>query len=461
MKKKLLSIAAFSVLSYSAFAGGLSTNTNQNVAFLRNMARDATTEIDAAYSNPAGVAFIEDGFHISLNIQSAYQTRTIVSTFEPFKGFGGEATKTFKGEAQAPVIPSLQFAYKEDKWAFSGNFAIMGGGGKATFDNGLPSFESQVAMIPLLLKANGIPTTQYSVESFMEGRQYVYGGQVGVSYQITNYLAAHVGGRVSYSDNNYEGYIRNIQVNPTFPMLGLDGSMVFADRFQALGQMTGNPALLQVAAGMADKEVKCRQTGMGISPIVGAHFQMGKFNIGVKYEFNTSLTVKNKTEKDDTGLFPDGAKTNQDIPALLTAGVEYKILPSLRAAAGFHYYFDKNAKLENDKQKLVDNNTYEASFGLEYDITEKWLVSAAIQRTQYGVSDDYQKDMSFSLSSFCYGFGGAYNVTKDLKLNVACFLTDYDDHTKESANYNNTKVPGTEVFKRTNIVFGLGANYRF
>ena len=33
-------------------AGGLLTNTNQNVSFLRNPARDAAIGIDGVYSNP-------------------------------------------------------------------------------------------------------------------------------------------------------------------------------------------------------------------------------------------------------------------------------------------------------------------------------------------------------------------------------------------------------------------------
>ncbi|MCI5855401.1 MAG: hypothetical protein MR005_07705, partial [Prevotella sp.] len=55
----------------SAFAGGLLTNTNQNVTFLRNPARDAAIGIDGVYSNPAGVIFLGEGFHLSLNIQNA------------------------------------------------------------------------------------------------------------------------------------------------------------------------------------------------------------------------------------------------------------------------------------------------------------------------------------------------------------------------------------------------------
>ena len=104
-KLSLISIVLL-IVSIPTFAGGLLTNTNQHVLFLRMLARDASTDIDAVYSNPAGLAFMEDGFHLSFNGQSAFQTRTITSTFAPFAGFGGNATKVYKGEASAPFVPS-------------------------------------------------------------------------------------------------------------------------------------------------------------------------------------------------------------------------------------------------------------------------------------------------------------------------------------------------------------------
>ena len=85
-KLSLISIVLL-IVSIPTFAGGLLTNTNQHVLFLRMLARDASTDIDAVYSNPAGLAFMEDGFHLSFNGQSAFQTRTITSTFAPFAGF--------------------------------------------------------------------------------------------------------------------------------------------------------------------------------------------------------------------------------------------------------------------------------------------------------------------------------------------------------------------------------------
>ena len=58
-----------------SWAGGILTNTNQNAAFLRNPSRDAVIAIDGVYSNPAGIAFMPQGFHFSLSWQAAWQKR--------------------------------------------------------------------------------------------------------------------------------------------------------------------------------------------------------------------------------------------------------------------------------------------------------------------------------------------------------------------------------------------------
>ena len=82
--KIALAIVATTTVATSAFAGGPMTNTNQSAAFLRSIARGTSLDADAVYNNPAGVVFMENGFHLGINDQMAYQTRTITSTFAPF-----------------------------------------------------------------------------------------------------------------------------------------------------------------------------------------------------------------------------------------------------------------------------------------------------------------------------------------------------------------------------------------
>ena len=120
MKKIVFSLIVFTMTTVSALAGGILTNTNQSISFLKNPARDAAIGLDGVYSNPAGVAFMSEGFHVAFNWQYAHQTRTISSVNPVFalgKKNGGQAAKEFEGVADAPVIPSLQGAYNKGNWS--------------------------------------------------------------------------------------------------------------------------------------------------------------------------------------------------------------------------------------------------------------------------------------------------------------------------------------------------------
>ncbi|MBC7126156.1 MAG: aromatic hydrocarbon degradation protein, partial [Bacteroidales bacterium] len=197
------------------------------------------------------------------------------------------------------------------------------------------------------------------------------------------------------------------------------------------------------ATATADKEVDAIQTGTGYTPIIGANLTFGdKLNIGIKYEFRTKLTLTNDTKVDGTGLFPDGGKLRYDIPAILSAGFEYKILQSLRFASGFHYYFDKDAVIESAPgvKKDIEGNLYEIAAGLEYDITDKILVSAGYLYAKTGVGKGFQTDLTHSLTSNTVGFGGMFKLNDNLSLELAGLFTMYNSDSKE-IDYSEYGVP--------------------
>ncbi len=229
MKKLNILVGLMLTAATTAMAGGILTNTNQSIDFLRNPARDAAIGLDGVYSNPAGVAFLSDGFHLGLNWQYAHQTRTITSTNDLFKlgvKNNGQATKTFEGVADAPVIPSVQAAYNTGDWSFQFNFSIPGGGGKCEFDKGVGSFETAVAAITTRLQStsnqlnqltgifgSSVPNVNgYDVDGYMKGKQYYFGVQIGAARKITENLSVYGGLRVLYGSARYEARLNNIRV---------------------------------------------------------------------------------------------------------------------------------------------------------------------------------------------------------------------------------------------------------
>lgn len=434
MRKSILISALLLIVSIPTFAGGYLTNTNQHVSFLRMLARGASIDIDGVYSNPAGLSFLpEDGLYLSLNGQSAYQTRTIDATFPLFPEDGHR--RYYEGKASAPFIPSFQGAYKKGAWTVSGSFAVVGGGGKASFDNGLPMFDSMV-MGTISTATNGVVTPDmYTINSAMDGSQFIYGVQLGVSYRVNKWLGLFAGGRMNYFTGGYEGFLM-AKVKDGIP--GLAGQ------------------------GLASIELDCDQTGWGLTPILGADVKLGKWNIGLKYEFMTNLNIENKTRKNSVNGqedaledYKDGVNTPNDIPALLTAAVGYEILPTVRASVEYHHFFDKAAGMAGGKEKYLDHGTHEFLVGAEWDVIKYLTVSGGYQLTNYGQTDQFQSDTSFSCDSYSLGFGAAVHMTKHLTLNVAYFWTNYTDYTKNIAE------GAQNVYGRTNKVFGLGIDYKF
>jgi hypothetical protein len=155
MKKSFVVLAALMMTIGEAWAGGILTNTNQSVLFLKNPARDAAIGLDGVYSNPAGVAFMPQGFHIAFNWQYAHQTRTVTSVSPVYmlgKKNNGNDKKIFEGVADAPCIPSLQFAWNKGDWSIQANLSVPGGGGSCEFADGLGSFERVVGGIASMLQ---------------------------------------------------------------------------------------------------------------------------------------------------------------------------------------------------------------------------------------------------------------------------------------------------------------------
>ena len=291
---------------------------------------------------------------------------------------------------------------------------------------------------------------KYSVDSKLEGLQYVFGLQAGASYKINQHLSAYLGARLSYAYNTYTGYIRNIQVS------GADGAMHHAPTYFgviAAGAKAAEPIVNnlpetlkqqvqpilavpgQLAQKTLDKRIEVKQTGIGLAPIVGLNFNYEGLNIGARYEFRTAIRVKNTTEANDSGMeqFADGAKVANDLPAVLGVGLSYRLLPTLTAAVSYNHFFEKSANMAGDKQKTLKGNTNEYLFGVEWNALD-WLdVSSGVQITRKGVSDAYQSNIHFDMSSTSYGLGVGLHLTKEAQLNLAYMISSYRDHSRLSA----------------------------
>ncbi len=546
MKRFTLILLGLILSTTFVMAGGLVHNTNQSAAWSRMLSRGATLEIDAVYFNPAGLVKLKDGFHISVSSQSIFQTQTINSTF-PNLLYNGE----FEGKVAAPVFPSVYFAYKTGKWAFSAAFIAIGGGGGAKFDNGVPMMHIPIASLVEAFSGYGV--TGYSVDMEFQGTSVYWGLQAGVSYAFTENISVFAGARYIMAKNRYKGHVRDI----TLKMAGgeqraddfmtdlgnaaMQGSVQLADVAQdmtplvtafgaytfdqAIAATAGDPVTQAILTGlrdgltdlgqanagsltveqgqgaytaysdgyksqaeqlyggaalMGDQEGDITQTGSGITPIIGANFSFfgDDLNIGLKYEFETKLELENEVPSfiedgktyykgfivgmDESGnpvyMFPDGEKTNADIPAMLSVGVDYRIIDPLLISVTYHSYFDKQTKWA-EEDKSIDNNFWELGVGLQYNISDNFLVSAGYLRANTGVNKAYQSNLSFSLTSNTIGLGGAYRINDMFNVNFGGYYVTYDEQ-KYDYEYeimgSGTMIPYTDSYLKSTFAVAVG-----
>lgn len=461
--KKILIVAVVLCSALSVRAGGLMTNTNYHIAFDRMMARGATFDIDAAYSNPAGLAWGHEGWQLSLNFQKPWQNRDIKL-----------GDTKYEGVASAPIVPALFASYKHDRWAVSTMIGIVGSGGFVKYDNGVPMFNvllgSTITSLTQGLsdatKGFAPVVTPDQYDSEMKGKQYIYGAQLNFTYKILDCLAAAVGIRANYYDGYYRGH-----VNANHSTMG----------------------------NLASLSLDVDQKGWGFTPMVSVNYHQGPLTLTARYEFRTKISTKNETNSlsatlnseqlieaplvklvtagamtaeqaaalgtqikttVESGLatytapYQDGVRTRYDMPALLSLAVGYEFTPKLRATLEYHFFDDKNAKMANDRQNELTHGTHEFLAGVEYDINDKFTVSCGAQRTDYGLSDGYQQNTSFACDSYSIGLGGAWNINEKIRLNAGYFISLYSDYDKQ-ASY------GTETYSRTNNVIGIGIDYKF
>jgi len=499
--KAILAGVMLAATTTTAMAGGILTNTNQSIDFLRNPARDAAIALDGVYSNPAGVAFLSDGLHLGFNWQYAHQTRTVTST-NPVFALGrknqGAITKEYEGVADAPVIPSLQAAYNMNNWSFQFNFSVPGGGGKCEFDNGLGSFESVVGNIASQLAPFG--SAGYDMDGYMQGKQYYFGFQLGAAYKINPNLSVYGGLRLLYGDASYKAKISNIMVSTAAGYIDFGGFLQNATATVDGGLAQVNAGLQQVNAGIAQYQaagveapadllaqqaaltarqsqltgtrhslvalqkynegvnLQCDQSGMGIAPVIGIDYKMGDFNFAAKYEFKTQMRMKNNSTLNEASEIPavnkfrDGEKVDEDSPALLTVGAQWSVRPDVRLNLGYHHFFDKDVNWYGNTQRLLDHDTNEFLAGAEWDVTDQLTLSLGGQLTRYGLSDEYMTDMSFVVNSYSFGFGANYKLSDKVVLKAAYFQTNYETYDRK--DYPTAGI--SDSFTRTNRVLGLG-----
>ena len=221
--------------------------------------------------------------------------------------------------------------------------------------------------------------------------------------------------------------------------------------------------MVATGAALADKSVDVKQTGSGITPILGLNISPCEgLNIGMKYEFMTKLTLTNSTKVDGTGMFPDKAESSSDIPAIFAIGADYKVTKKLNLSASFTNYNDKGVNWGNNiykQPRVIKHNENELAFGAQYQLLKCVAISLGYLHTAMGVYDQFNSDFSFYSNSETFGGGLEIKAGNNLTVDLGALVTNYADANKLFPS----SVVGSyfETYKKHNLGFAIGLGYHF
>ena len=501
--KKILTVIAATVMAGGVMAGGLVTNSNQSAMFTRFMSRNASIGIDAVYYNPAGLTKLGNGFYLSLNNQTIGQSKSIFSDYSYLTG----TPKEYLGKVSAPLFPGVYLAYNTGRLSFSAGFNPIGGGGGATYENGLPSFEMGISDLVPLLASQGISTSQYSADIFFEGSSAYFGYQANIGYKISDMFSVAVGVRLVSAANTYNGHLRNIQINPNYPAFGASysGGMVLASDFFTSGAATLNglaagatqyvAGLQQIISGGGGTLLLTNGTLAGLTDAQIAQIQG---IIGAAGQNPAGLTIAQAqavlgaaapvfTEKANSMTV--NAAATQDI--LVDAGesgmgytpiISVNFSPSEKLNIAVKYEFqtklllttkvndNKGGGVFTDGKETIADMPAMFAAGIQYNPFDRLLVSASMN-LYFDKKVDYDGSESIDVNMIDknfkeYAIGVEYGLTEKLSASAGWLGTftgvnsNYQNDQRYSLNTNSVGAGfGYHINKMLNL--NIGGQYTF
>ena len=454
--KKLIILTGIVLYCSQVFAGGLLTNGNQSSQYIRMLSRNASTDVDAVYFNPAGLMMMENGFYFALQNQSLYQYKTVESAF-PLLNSG-----KYDGLLSAPVFPTAYAVYKNDRFAFSLGFGPNSGGGSATFSKGLPSFETPIStLVPGLagLSALGMNVKNYSADLYFNGKSVYWGIQGGASYKVNKVISVYAGARYVPATNKYNGYIKDIQLNvngqytnaATF-LTGTAAPVVQGLANQASGAASEVQPLISNGAG---SYTIAQVQGAGyISAGIAAQLQQGLMQLGlsqaqisqmniaqIQGAFKAGAASLNGEVATLTGTAGQLADKNVDVTQTgsgITPILGVNISPAKGLNIGIKYEFMTKLTLTNstkidgtglfpDKGTTGSDLPSILSIGADYKIAKAFNLSASFNSYHdKGVDwgyNIYGEKRTINHDTWEAAIGGQYQLTKKFAVSAGYLLT--------------------------------------
>jgi long-chain fatty acid transport protein len=482
---------------------------SHSTQYIRKQTRNASTDIDACFYNPAGLAFMKgEGLFINFSTQTVHKRREHTMSYHhidvsiPTLGMNvrretenpNAYTNRAKGglgsgecyfaEVTAPANPDLYLAYKDNvrghDYVVYLSLGLMQAAPDFTYPRGLAILDwGNMAMAEQINAVGdwlllGSEYQRYTYESSKAIRtEYFIGMTAGFSMKIIDMLSAALGIRYIYYTGGQEIRIKGIE------------------------QRFSNVVVQTLYDGMnSDWHLHTTYQGHGAGIIIGANVRPHSIvNIGLRYEYYPPAELDKRTKKfmapakiEATGnldLFKDGKNRSYyqggsgssrliaTYPQSLSLGVSVLAYRGLSIDAGFDLYFRSENKMEGGKEKLFETG-YRIGAGAEYFIKEGVAISAGYSYNDPGLKKNNNTESDPLLRSHTIGAGLGIKVDDNMDVNLGFAYILLEDARVDEAKSaaSQMEVLGstidvystsytTKKFGEEMFLVGLGVSYRW
>lgn len=407
MKKRLGLLALATVLSSATYAASIDHIQTYTPEYLGNQAQNGMINKASAYYNPAGLVHLENGTYVQLGGQLALGHEKMT--------YGG---KEYKAQLVQP-IPNFALYKVEDDSALYWTFGALGGGGDLKYKDGVAG----TAVIPDILAGMGLVGLNTD-RSKVEGSNLYIQNTLGKVFKVDEKLSLSVAGRAIYGSRTLKGDIY------------LDGKGIHE------------------SAHMDSK-----RTAWGFGGQLGLNYKASdRLNLAMRYDTRIKLNFKAHGSEDKIDklgaiipslkpelgfgdFYPEysiGTKARRDLPAILAAGMSYRVTDDWTVALSGNYYFNKDAKMDGNAKKISllgkeiksiepeYDNGWELALGTEYRLSPKWAVLGSINYADTGAKVTSYDDVEYGLNSVTLGTGLKYNPdeTTEWVFTICHFIYD-------------------------------------
>ena len=175
---------------------------NQSIEYLRTGSRNATTDIDGVFFNPAGLTKLKDGLHIYMANHFLFGEMSIKNDTQNM-----QLMDEYKGSSKIYVFPSSYSAFKIQSFTVFLGVSPVGGYGPGQFNSGVPYYH-------YIWKAEGRTITQIIDEKAKYSGMFIT-GSLGLAYAINDIFSVALSGKYYYAGIELNAYTQILDQTAT------------------------------------------------------------------------------------------------------------------------------------------------------------------------------------------------------------------------------------------------------